>query len=172
MSIAARVKSFGGMVFGFAMLIGLLAFGITLLSGVAAFSVWVFRWTIPVFTWALAISVVILAPLALIPRTRGYSAIGFIIASFALGAVLWLWGMAYTYSAWGMLGVIVGLFLLGVGVLPVAMLAALFDGDWGNLTMFIVTGGLMLGLRILASWLAEKADERTRAASQMTVNYP
>ena len=160
MSIAARVKDAGSVILGLAVLVGMLAIGIGLLTGAAAFSLWVLEWTFPAFAITLLVSVVLLAPLSLSPPTRGFSAVGFLIASIAFGAILWLWGMAYTYTVWGLFGVIVGLVLLGVGVVPVAMLAALVHGDWGNLGMFVVTAVITFGFRGLANWLGEKADER------------
>jgi hypothetical protein len=137
------------------------AIGVGLLIGAAAFSVWALKWTFPAFAITLLVSIVVLAPLSLIPPTRAFSAIGFLFASFALGAILWVWGMAYTYSVWGFFGVIVGLILGGVGVVPVAMCAALVHGDWGNLLLFVITAVVTIGTRALAHWLAEKADQRT-----------
>ena len=104
------------MILGLALMVGMLAIGIGLLTGAAAFSVWVLKWTVPAFLSTLLVSLVRAAPLSLIPPTRGSSAVGFMIASYVFGAILWIWGMAYTYSVWGLFGVIVGLVLLGVGV--------------------------------------------------------
>jgi len=160
MSIAARVKDAGSVILGLAVMVGMLAIGIGLLTGAAAFSIWVLKWTFPAFAITFLVSFVLLAPLSLIPPTRGFSAVGFLIASLAFGAILWLWGIGYTYSVWGLLPVIVGLVLLGVGVVPIAMFAALVHGDWGNLGMFVLTAVLAIGCRGLGSWLAEKADER------------
>lgn len=171
MAVSSGIKSFGATVLGLAVMLGVLAIGLGLLLGAAAFSIWVLKWTIPVFSWTLIASIVVLMPLAFIPPTRGYAAIGFMIASTAFGSILWLWGMAYTYSVWGLLGIIVGLVMFGVGVVPVAFVAALVHGSWGNLGMFIFAGCLAFGFRMVATRLAEKADERTRTASEMTVDY-
>jgi hypothetical protein len=92
------------------------------------------------------------------------------LASYAFGAILWLWGMAYTYSVWGLFAVIVGLVLFGGGVVPVAMFAALVHGDWGNLGLFIVTLGIIIGCRVLANWLAEKVDARAANLSRAEIN--
>lgn len=160
MSITARVKDAGSVVLGLALLVGMVAIGIGLLIGAAAFSVWVLEWTFPAFIITLLLSLVLLVPLSLIPSARGFSAIGFMIASLAFGAILWIWGMAYTYSVWGLFGVIIGLLLFGVGVVPVAMFAALLHGDWGNFGLFVVTAVITFGSRVLANWVAHKADER------------
>lgn len=169
MSIAARIKDVGSVVLGLAILLGMTAIGFALLTGAAAFSVWVLKWTFPAFTLTFLLSLVLLIPLSLIPPTRGLSAIGFLIASFVFGAILWIWGMAYTYSVWGLFAVIVGFVLLGVGVVPVAMFAALVHGDWGNLGLFLVTVVITVGSRVLANWLAEKADARAARLSRSEI---
>jgi len=175
MSVAAKTKEVGFGVVGFALLIVVLAIGMALLEGVATFSIWVLRWTFPAFSITFFISIIVLFPLSLIPPARVVSAVGFLFASFAFGTILWLWGMAYTYSTWGILPVVLGLFLGGIGVIPIAMFAALVHGDWANLGLFLVSAALTIGLRVLAHWLAEKADERAArlSATEITAKaYP
>ena len=160
MSVTGKIKELGSIILGFAALLGIAAIGIGLLTGAAEFSVWVLKWTFPVFSITLACSIVILLPLSLLPPARGFSAVGLMFASVAFSAILWLWGMAYTYSVWGMFGVFVGLVLLGIGVVPIAMLAALVHGDWSNFWMLVITGIVTIVFRVFANWLAQKADER------------
>lgn len=160
MSIAARLKDLGLGVLGLALMVGMVAIGIGLLMGAAAFSVWVLKWTFPAYSIIFLVSIVVLVPLALIPPTRSFSAVGLLIASYAFGAILWIWSMAYTYSVWGLVAVIVGLGFLGVGVVPIAMFAALVRADWGNLGAFVVAAVLTFGYRGAANWLHEKALER------------
>lgn len=160
MSFVSRAKEGGAVLGGLAIMGGMLVLGLALLMGMASFSVWVLKWTYPAFLITLSLTIILLLPLALIPPTRGFAAVGLLIASMAFGAILWLWGMAYTYGAWGLVGVVIGLVFLGVGVVPIAMLAALLHGDWGNLGLFVVTVVVTYGVRALSHWLAGKADER------------
>lgn len=90
--------------------------------------------------------------------------------ALVFGAVLWIWGMSYTYMAWGLFGVMVGLIFLGVGVVPVAMVAALVNADWKTLGLFFVAVVVTFGSRRLASWLAEKADERTARLNRADID--
>ena len=160
MSIASRMKDAGAGVLVLAALVAIMAIGIGLLVGAAKFSVWILEWTAPTFLITVLVSLVLLA-FSLIPSLRGFCAVGIMYASLVFGAVLWIWGMSYTYMAWGLLGVMVGLFFLGVGVVPVAMVAALVNADWKTLGLFFVAVVVTFGSRGLANWLAEKADERT-----------
>ncbi len=159
MSIADRMKNAGAGFLGLAAILGFMAIGIGLLVGAAEISVWILEWTAPAFLITLLVSLCLLA-VSLIPPFRGFSAIGMTYASLVFGVVLWIWGMSYTYMAWGLLGVVVGLVLLGVGVVPVAMVAALIEGDWKTLGLFVVAVVITFGSRGLAFWLAKKADER------------
>jgi hypothetical protein len=161
MNFAKRVGEVGGIIFWLSLMVGVMALGIALLVGAISFSFVVLNWTPRAFEITLAVSLFVLGPLALIPPTRGLSAYGFMIVSFAFGAILWVWGMAFTYAVWGALAVVIGLIVLGVGVVPVAMLAALTHGDWGNLLAFVIMAALTYGSRMLAFWLAQKVEERT-----------
>jgi hypothetical protein len=113
------------------------------------------------FKIAFAISVLVFCPAALISPTRGFAAVGFVAASYVFGAILWVSGMAYTYITWGLFAVIIGLVIFGIGIVPIAMLAALIHGDWGDLVGFIFLGVFTYGCRMLAVWRGRKADERT-----------
>ncbi|HAP00260.1 MAG TPA: hypothetical protein DCQ83_09480 [Fibrobacteres bacterium] len=88
--------------------------------------------------FALLITVLVLAPLAVIPRTRLFAGLGIIAASYVFGFTLWMWSLLLTYNLWGLFAVILGLFFLGVGIVPIALLAALFNGEWTTLTQLIL----------------------------------
>lgn len=160
MGFMARITAMGGAILGLLLMLGMLAIAVGFLLGATAFSFWVLKWTPIAFETTLALSLLVLGPLALIPPSRGFAAMGYLIASFVFGAIMWVWGLAYTYTVWGFLGVIIGLVIAGVGIVPIAMLAALFHADWGNLFAFVVLAALTYGIRLLAFWLGEKADER------------
>ena len=93
------------------------------------------------------------------------AAIGFVTASFVFGAMMWCGGLGVTYEAWGMGGVIIGLVIAGVGIVPVGMLAVLLHGEWQALIVFVILIVLTFGLRGLGFWLAKKVDERAARLS-------
>lgn len=165
MNIAEGLKN-AGMVFGGLVVLGLLlGLSALLIGGATAVSLWLLQWTQPVFWLAVAISLFILAPLALIPPARAAAAIGFVVASYVFGAIMWVWGITYTYVVWGFFGVIIGLVIMGVGVVPIAMLASLLHADWTTLVGLVISAVLTFGLRALALWLAKKVDERAARLS-------
>lgn len=161
MSIAARVKNAGLVILGLAALVAVLAIGTGLLYGTASLSTWALKWAMPMFYVTLLVSVVLLAPLALVPSTRNFSGAGFEVASFVCGVILWVAGMAYTYSVWGFSAVLLGLFFFGIGVVPLAVIAALLHGDWASLGGFFAVFAAAAVMRGVANWLANKEAERT-----------
>jgi len=64
-----------------------------------------------------------------------------------------------TYSIWGAFAVYVGLFVLGIGVIPLSILATAIKGQWSNLGQQMFLLFLTLGSGALAHYLADRADE-------------
>jgi len=55
--------------------------------------------------------------------------------SYVFGATLWVWSLLVAYSLWVGVGLAIDLFMAGVGVVPLAMLATLSMGygpPWVN----------------------------------------
>jgi hypothetical protein len=146
-------KSVGGalLVFGllFAVLLAI-SFGI---DGLAWLSVKALPWLLPIAWICLTVCILLLLPLAVPRRTRGHAAAGMILLSYPIGLTTWFFALLVTYSLWGGWAVLVGLVILGVGVVPIALLASLFGAEWGYLvalTLLTVAtfafrgGGVML----------------------------
>lgn len=173
MSVGERLKSLGALVLGLLIMAAGAVFIAVFVFGATAASFWIIKWSPWAFWPTLAISIFILAPLALIPPTRAVSAIGFVIASYIFGAIMWFWAVAFTYFIWGFTGVIIGLVILGFGIVPIAMLAAVVHGEWSSFIGLVVLVVLTFGPRALGFWLAEKADERAaRLALQRLADVP
>ena len=113
-------------------------------------------WLVLASWLALAVSVFVLLPLSLIRATRAAGAVGMYIASYVFGVTLWFSGFFLAYAIWGMWAVLIGLVLLGVGVVPVAMLATLLNGMWGNLFGLVILLALVWGTRIFSAWVEYK----------------
>jgi hypothetical protein len=77
--------------------------------------------------------------------------------------VLFTGGAAFARGAGrrsGIGGVIIGLMIAGIGIVPVAMRAVLLHGEWQALIVFVALIVLTFGLRALGFWLAKKVDQR------------
>jgi len=103
----------------------------------------------------------VLIPMALIRKTRGIAGIGLYFASYIFGLSVWLSGFLITYAYWGVIGVIVGFFLAGVGVVATALLALIINAEWALFGILFLNVAIVLGVRTLGAYLAERADRES-----------
>jgi len=146
---------------------GYLLAGISLLVGAVVAAtvinggVWVGSKLYPLF---LVISIItfglvifIFLPLSIPKATRKFSSKALVASTYVFGITLWIEGLLLTHSILGSVAVLIGLFAGGVGVIPIAILATGFDGQWEHfieLVFFVVmTFGSRIGGRSLAESL-------------------
>lgn len=147
---------------------GFLIMGAILLVGATIGAVFIFgsAWAssklLPCFsalTWiAFGLVVFVFLPLAIPRATRGFSSAALLISSYVFGATLWMDGLLLTLFIWGLGAVFVGLFIAGVGVVPIAMLATLIKGMWGPLIELVLLTIMTFATRIGALSLAETLE--------------
>lgn len=119
----------------------------------------VLDWLFIIMWIVFALNIIILLPLFLIKKTRTASAIGLHISSYIYGMTLWFWGLIITYIVWGGFAVFLGLFLLGGGVVPIAILASIINGQWavaGELFFLII---LTFGTRIISNIVLDSYEQ-------------
>ena len=147
---------------------GLLIMGTLLLVGAAIGAVFIFgsAWAsskllpwFSVLTWiAFGLVVFVFLPLAIPKATRGFSSISLFIASYVFGATLWMEGLLLTLFIWGIGAVFIGLFIAGVGVVPIAIIATLLKGMWVPLIELVLLTVMTFTSRIGAMSLAESLE--------------
>jgi hypothetical protein len=149
----ARLKDAGGSVLGFLLISALTAIPLLFLMA----SLWAAERLLYVLfagSWlVLAVVVFVLLPLSLVRRTRVVGLIGIHIASYVFGLSLWLWGLAVTFLAWGWLGIIIGFLFMGVGVVPLGMLASAVHGEWAMLFQMVALGVIVVATRLAPAFL-------------------
>ena len=91
-------------------------------------------------------------------------ATGFGIASYIFGISLWAWAFVYTLATWGWWAVVIGFLLMGVGVVPIAMLATFLHGEWSLFGQIVLGVALTFGSRAISIALATAA---AKAESEM-----
>ncbi len=85
---------------------------------------------------------------------------GFIIvASYVAGTALWLWCLVLAYKLAGLIWLIVGLVLGGIGVVPVAIIAAFLKGAPGLAFGLTVLAGFVYALRMVGAYIVHQAEE-------------
>ncbi|MEX0748508.1 MAG: hypothetical protein WD467_00660 [Candidatus Saccharimonadales bacterium] len=95
----------------------------------------------------LLIITLVLIPLSRLPAWRTRAIRLTYASSFLYGITAWMLAFIITLQHWGVLAVILGLLILGVGVVPIGLLAALFNGEWGVLLNIVVLLTLAAGFR-------------------------
>jgi hypothetical protein len=112
---------------------------------------------LPLSFIALAIAVLILLPLAIWRKTRPAAGIGFFVVSYVFGATTWFLGATVTFGSFGWIGLIFGLFILGIGVVPLGIIGAFFslgisELGWSLCVMLVIT----LAARVAGAILADR----------------
>jgi hypothetical protein len=124
------LKSIGSVLLGLATMVVVARLGVLFINGIAWVSYHVFDYVIWASNALIAICVLVFIPLALFRTTRIASVYGFYISSFVFGLCVWIYGFLITLQFWGVTGIIIGLVLGFVGVVPLGTLAAAFHAEW------------------------------------------
>lgn len=121
-----------------------------------------YSFTAPVSGFVLAVVLLVLLPLSIWNRMRGGAGAWIFGASYVFGLVAWLLGCAVTWSAFGWVGLILGLLVVGIGVVPLAIIAAFFKDavPIGVAWELFILIGLTWGCRIVGAMLMASADSR------------
>ena len=141
------ISGFSGCLVAALVLVGVVMLSLMFLRG----GVWLGEKALPFFQWlakiTLGVVVIILLPLVAFHRTQRFAATGLIQASALFGITLWVWGLLLTYELWGGGAVLVGVCLLGVGVVPMAVVATAVAKMWPTFWQLIFLAGLAFGTR-------------------------
>lgn len=117
-----------------------------------------YTFTLPFYEFALAVSIFVFLPLAIWRKTRGAAGVGLLITSYIFGLTTWLLSAAVTFGSFGWFGLILGLLVLGVGVVPLAIIGAIFKLDNGGLALVLfVMVVVTFGARAGGAYAASKA---------------
>jgi hypothetical protein len=155
------LNKLGGYALGTCVAIAFLALPIVFLMGAVWSSVHLLPLLIDMGWWVLGITVFIALPLAISRKMRGPVAPAIMYSSFFYGVTAWLIGFLLTYTHWGIFAVILGLFIIGIGVVPIGLLASAFHG-WDGFFPLLALVILTFGSRIVAIALASSADKNSR----------
>ena len=145
-----------GIVVFFAISIGVI---IVFIKGATFLMINVLPFLISISLLLLFLVMFIALPISFIKGSRGVMSIILMLCSYVFGVMGWLIGFTLTYTYWGVVWVIIGVFVAGIGVAPFGLIAAAFKGDWGNFIFLAIAVVMTYGLRIYSAWLAEKYDE-------------
>jgi hypothetical protein len=152
------VKKIGTFVLGLAIFLAVCSVPLVFIKGAMWASDNLLPPLITVGWYALAVDLVLLLPLSMFRRLRAFTGAGMFLSSFLFGLITWLSGFVITYMLWGIWAVIIGVVFIGVGVVPMALLATLLKGLWGGFLPLLVLVVLTFGLRGGGLLIAESGE--------------
>jgi hypothetical protein len=153
------LKSIGGFIIGIGIFLGIIFLAMFFIKGGVWLGAIVLPWLSIIMWLVFILNVIIFLPLGIFKKTRSVSAFGFVISSYVYGLTLWFWALLLTYLIWGTTAVFIGLFIAGIGVVPIAILATALNGEWAITGQIILLLVLTFGSRMLGFYFAERADE-------------
>ena len=106
-----------------------------------------YTFMLPFWSLSFSLAIFVLLPMCIWRKTRSIAGIGLIITSYFFGVTTWLLGAAVTFGSFGWIGLIIGLLIFGVGVVPLAIIGAIFKLHDGGL-------GAVLFFMVVITWLA------------------
>ena len=101
----------------------------------------------------LAITFLVFAPLSIIKGLRPMVGQCLVFASYVYGITLWVGSLLLTYAVWGGFAVFLGIFLMGIGVVPIAMLACVVKVSWQVFVQLVLLAVLTYGIRLWGTCL-------------------
>lgn len=102
---------------------------------------------------ALVLCITIFPILAIFRKTRPWSATGFFVSSIVFGFGLWVISALIVGESWGSWAVIIGTFMLGVGVLPMALAIICWNHTWELLVPLAAWGVPLILSRVASGWI-------------------
>lgn len=152
-------KSIGSFIIGIGILIGIFFLAMFFIKGGLWLGLTILPWLSIIMWFILAIDLLVILPLGLFKKTKGASAISLVISSYFYGVTLWFWTLLLTYLIWGGIAVFIGLFIAGIGVVPIAILATAIKGEWAITGQIVFLLALTYGSRLLGFYFADEADK-------------
>jgi hypothetical protein len=156
-----KIQNIGQVLLSVGVLVGLFLLIFFFIEGGVRVSDFLFPWLSLISGYTFFACILILLPLTIFRKVRAFSGFGFFVASYIFGVTLWTCGFLYSYVLWGATAIIIGLFLAGVGVVPIAMLATAFKGDWSTFGYLVFQLFLTIGLRAFGLYLVNKSEINT-----------
>jgi hypothetical protein len=153
------LKTIGSFLLGICILVGVMFLVMMLIKGGVWLSERVYPWLVILTVITLFIVILVLLPLAIFRRTRAFAGGGIYVASFVFGLTLWVWSLLISYTLWGITGIVVGLLLGGIGVVPIAILASSFHGMWSMVGQLLLVTAITFGTRFFGIYLMTKSGD-------------
>jgi hypothetical protein len=154
------VLGLGGCLVYIAIAIGGLVLLIMFLRGTPWIAENFYPWTVQAAKITLYFVIPTCSVLAFFRKGRGLGGLGLSLSSYVIGFSLWVWSLIVAYSLGGVFWIIVGLLFAGVGVIPIAIVAAALKAQWSIAGQMLLGLVVVLALRAIGTSLVENDARR------------
>jgi len=154
-----KIIQFFAVTLGISLTIIIIGIVSSLLKGLVWFAHEIFPYFLLVGSAIFWLSIVIVLPLALIKKMRGDVGIFFMLSATFLGLILLIQSIIEVYNVWGWIGLLIGLILGGITIIPEAFIATILNRQWAeceNLIGFLIPTLVFYGLGV---WLILKHEK-------------
>jgi hypothetical protein len=160
LNIKAEIKNIGCLFVGIAIFIGALFILSLFIKG----GVWFADTMFPLFIYAsiclLILDIILFLPLSLFRKTELIAGKWIFFSSYLFGVTLWIWCLILTFKIFGWFGILLGVILLGIGIVPIGFIGALFTGHFSIVLCLILLIMITYGARRLGSSILIKLTGR------------
>jgi uncharacterized membrane protein len=118
------------------------------------------NWLQPGVEISVAIWILPVLPMLLFRKARGWGVTILMYSSYFNGFTCWWYSFMVCYRACGLVWLIIGLFLMGVGVVPLAVIGVAIRGMWPMFWNLILAIALAYGPRAIAVAVAYRESKR------------
>ena len=105
-----------------------------------------------IFSALLKVTIMVLIPFMVIRPTRPYASLALYQLTYVFGGIAWFNAAYYCLNFIGTLWFIVGLFIAGVGVAPVAVIGSVIKGHWWFIGPIAIQLSAAIGCRVLYAY--------------------
>lgn len=161
-----KIKSFGSFLVGMFIMVGFPILIVLLFVKGISMADKIIPFLMIATSFLSFILFVFLIPLSFFKKTRRTSSTIIFFASYIFGVTLWFYSAVVALSLWGWIALIIGLFIAGIGVFPIAFLASLFNGEWLLFVSVIYLALLTFGSRFYGIWMLEKTEKEVEKFSK------
>ncbi len=117
---------------------------------------WFYRTILPLhrsaFTVLLELMFLVLIPLAVVRPTRPYTSLAFYQLTYILGGIAWFNAAYYCLNFLHPFWFVFGLFMAGIGVVPVAVIGSIIKGHWSYFWPIALQLLATIACRMLSSY--------------------
>jgi hypothetical protein len=119
----------------------------------------IYPWAIMSSWLASVICVWIFNPMLFFRKFRQWGAFGLVYASYVFGFSCWIFSFIVTYKTLGGFWLIIGLFFLAVGVVPLALIGTVNYGLWSTVGDLAFAIALFFIPRLLGAYFVYRHEK-------------